>query len=137
MRSFLFFLSILIFSFFNIYSQNNNSDINFIKDEKITWLLEQHKTIQEENTSISGYRVQIYADSGSGSRLRTQRVQSEFRNKYPDTKTYLIYEEPYFKLRAGNFRTRIDARRFLEKLSDDYSHAFIVSDNNIEFPDLE
>ena len=118
------------------YTQAQEGNLKIIQDDKVEWLLNQYKLVNEKNDKIEGYRVQIYSDSGSGSKLRTEKVKKEFDDEYPDIGSYLIYEEPYFKLRVGNFRTRLDARRFLEKISAEYDYAFIVS-ADIEFPEFE
>ena len=105
------------------------------QDEKITFLLHAHRNAMMNRRGIPGYRVHLYMDSGIRSRLNTQKEQAVFEEKYPDQKSYIIYEEPYFKLRAGDFRTRLDARRFLEKIRRDYPAAYIVVDL-INYPDL-
>ncbi len=131
-----FLTNILLLLCFLSYSQDFAVKDTIVQDERIEWLIEQHRRINESQDGVPGFRVQIYADSGSRSKLRTEREKVEFNEKYPDIGTYLIYEEPYFKLRVGNFRTRLDARRFLEKISSKYEYAFIVPDK-IEFPDFE
>ncbi len=126
----------LIFASFISYSQTPGGKVKVVQDERIEWLIKQHKQINESQKGVPGFRVQIYSDSGSRSRLRTEKEKAEFEKKYPETGSYLIYEEPYFKIRVGNFRTRLDARRFLEKISSQYEYAFIVPDD-IEYPDFE
>ncbi len=106
------------------------------QDERIAWLLHAHRHMVSRETGIQGYRVHIYMDSGNRARLNTQRAQAEFERKYPGIKAYIVYDEPYFKLRAGDFRTRLDARRFLEKIRKDYSAAYIVVDR-INFPEMD
>lgn len=106
------------------------------QDENIAWLLHAHRHMVSRQTGIQGYRVHIYMDSGNRARLNTQRAQSEFERKYPGVQAYIVYDEPYFKLRAGDFRTRLDARRFLEKIRKDYSAAYIVIDR-INFPEMD
>ncbi len=135
MRNFIF-LTVLLFIGFLLSAQEPGVNESVVQDEKIEWLIEQHKRINENRDGIPGFRVQIYADSGSRSKLRTEREKVKFDQKYPEVGSYLIYEEPYFKLRVGNFRTRLDARRFLEKISSNYEYAFIVFDK-IEFPEFE
>ncbi len=136
MKSIIFISLALLFAGFLSYSQEPDGKVEFVQDDIIEWLLEQRTEINESREGIQGFRVQIYSDSGIGSRLRTEKVKAEFDEKYPETGSYLIYEEPYFKIRVGNFRTRLDARRFLEKISRKYEYAFIVPDK-IEFPDFE
>ncbi len=106
------------------------------QDEKIAWLLQAHRHAVSRQPGIPGYRVHLYMDSGNRARLNTQHEKAGFLKKYPDVNAYILYEEPYFKLRAGDFRTRVDARRFLEKIRGDYSAAYIVVDR-INFPELE
>lgn len=108
------------------------------QDQNIDWLLQLHRETMERERGIPGFRVQIYMDSGNQARLRTQRARAEFEQKYPDTKAYITYDEPNFKLRVGDFRTRLDARRFLEEIASDYpsDQVYIVIDN-INYPDLQ
>ena len=107
-----------------------------IQDNKTAYLLRAHREAVDRQLGIPGYRIHLYMDSGNRARLNTQREQADFEEEYPDITSYIIYEEPYFKLRAGDFRTRLDARRFLEKIRRDYSSAYIVVDL-INFPQLD
>lgn len=109
---------------------------NVIQNELIAFLLQSHRNAMMEKRGIPGFRVHLYMDSGNRARLNTQREQADFQELYPDRKSYIIYEEPYFKLRAGDFRTRLDARRFLEKIRRDYPAAYIVVDM-INYPELD
>jgi len=109
---------------------------NVYQDDKIAWLLQAHRQVVTRQPGIQGYRVHLYMDSGNRARLNTQKEQAAFEKKYPEVNAYIVYEEPYFKLRAGDFRTRVDARRFLEKVRRDYPAAYIVIDR-INFPELD
>ena len=108
------------------------------QDEKIQMLLDAHRELVKEERGIPGFRIQIYMESGTQARLRTQRARAEFESKYPDVPAYITYDEPNFKLRVGDFRTRLDARRFMEKLTEDYppGSVYIVVDT-INFPELD
>ncbi len=108
------------------------------QNEKIKMLLDAHYLLMQNQQGITGFRVQIFMDSGSQARLRTQRARADFERKYPDNKAYITYDEPNFKLRVGDFRTRLEARRFMEQISEDYppESVYIVIDT-INFPDLD
>ncbi len=108
---------------------------NVFHNEKIGFLLHSHREIMIERLGIPGFRVHLYMDSGNRARLNTQHEQAGFEEKYPDQAAYIVYEEPYFKLRVGDFRTRLDARRFLEKIRRDYPAAYIVVDL-INYPEM-
>lgn len=106
------------------------------QDPRVELLLQQHRDIAIREQGIRGFRVQISTDSGNQSKQRTQRRQAEFDLLFPGVGSYIIFDSPEFKLRVGNFRTRLDAQRFLEKMSGKYPAAFIVVDR-INFPDFE
>ncbi len=106
------------------------------QDHKIEYLLHLHRNAMNDQRGIPGYRVHLYMDSGNRARLNTQHEQADFEELYPEQRSYIVYEEPYFKLRAGDFRTRLDARRFLEKIRRNYPAAYIVVDR-INYPEMD
>ncbi|MFN2394085.1 MAG: SPOR domain-containing protein [Bacteroidales bacterium] len=134
---------ILFLPFFTVLSAQNTQqqsnysiENNYLKrDERVDQLQEAQRKINQRN-GMSGFRVQIYTDSGNRSKLRTDRVKAEFDAQYPKTPSYISYDEPYYKLRVGDFRTRLDAIRFLNKVSSTYLSAIIVVDI-INFPPLD
>lgn len=82
--------------------------------------------------SMPGYRVQIYFGND---RTKAQELRSEFLQLFPSVPAYLVYHQPNFKVRVGDFRTRLEAIGFLNKISGSYQSAFIVPDD-VKLPDL-
>ena len=79
-----------------------------------------------ENNKILGYKVQLYSGK---SKLEATKIKSELNNKYPDElSSVIIYKQPNFKLRAGNFKDRLTAIKYLEILKVEFPSAFIVQD---------
>lgn len=72
-----------------------------------------------------GYRVQI---DFSQQKDAVGKIQSDFSSKYPGVPTYLTYNQPYFKLNVGDFRTKLQAVDFLNHVRKDYPAAFVVAD---------
>jgi hypothetical protein len=54
---------------------------------------------------------------------------------FPEQGVYLMFQSPYYKVRVGDFRTRMDAEGFKQKLLDEFPDAFVVKDE-INFPEL-
>ena len=77
---------------------------------------------------ISGYRIQIAAYSGVNSKSQAEIAKNSFNNLFPYTKSYLIYSEPYFKVRVGNYYTRLEVYKDLETIRLTYPSAYIVPD---------
>ena len=77
---------------------------------------------------INGYRIQIAAYSGVKSKSQAESAKNSFNNLFPYTKAYLIYNEPYFKVRVGNYQSRLQAYKDLETIRLTYPSAYIVPD---------
>lgn len=73
----------------------------------------------------NGFRVQIFTGSD---RNEAYNAQSKFHELYPELKTYIIYSEPNFKVRAGDFRSRLEAAKLLEQLRPQFKSVFIISE---------
>jgi hypothetical protein len=129
----------LIFTLFvskSLYSQNNVSrhNVTVIEDPKIISLVEKH-TYLNEKQKIVGWRVQIFFESGNNSKSRAYNKKGLFMAMYPNTGVYLMFQSPYYKVRVGDFRSRMDAEGFKQKLLGEFPDAFVVKDE-INFPDL-
>ena len=82
---------------------------------------------------MTGFRIQIYFGS---ERAKATEIRADFMKNFPEIASYLIYQQPYFKIRVGDFKTRIEASGFLKKLDDHYTTAFIVPDE-VKLPSSE
>jgi len=107
------------------------------QDVRINTLISKHIAFNENKACIKGFRIQIFFDSGNNSKSGAVTAINEFKNKYSKTEAYLTFQEPNYKVRVGDFRTRMDAQRFLHKIIEEYPNAFIVIDNEINLPNLE
>ena len=67
------------------------------------------------NPKVEGWRVQIMANTD---REQVEEVLQRFRLAYPDTAADWVYDKPYYKLRAGAFRSRPEAVAFVSSLFD-------------------
>lgn len=75
-----------------------------------------------------GYSVLFFSASGNHSGVAAANAEEQFQTLYPGTPTYLSYDAPYYKLKAGNFRTRLEASAFLAQIQNEYPNAFVVRD---------
>jgi hypothetical protein len=132
----IFFLVSCIFITKATFSQNNVSvqKVIVVEDPRIVSLVEKHIYINGKQ-KITGWRVQIFFESGNNSKSRAYSKKGLFMAMYPDAGVYLMYQPPYFKVRVGDFRSRMDAEGFKQKLIGDFPDAFVVKDE-INFPEL-
>ncbi len=86
-------------------------------------------------SKISGYRVRIFFDNKQTARSESEKVAAAFAEYSPQTAIYRVYENPYFKVTVGDFRTKSDAVRFMNSIKETYPQAFITREF-INYPNL-
>jgi hypothetical protein len=84
-------------------------------------------------TSSNGYRIQIFSGSN---RKEAYNVQAKFQSKFPETRTYLSYRDPNFKIKVGDFRSRLEAEKMVEEMKPAFGGLFIISEK-INLPKLD
>src|ERR1035437_38787 len=108
-------------------------DSNIILDKRVNELVLKHVLINEARKGkMKGYRVQIHFGQEKAKALD---IKSKFMAQHKDVASYLDYQQPYFKIRVGDFRTKLEAYKLLQEISGEFSGSFIVSDD-IELPPL-
>ena len=91
-------------------------------------LVEKYKKANYSSQGPEGFRVQIFSEAGNPAKDRADNMLQEFSSAFSDTPVYLTYEQPNFKVRAGDFRTKAEARKLQKRINYQYPGAFIVKD---------
>ena len=68
--------------------------------------------------------------------IKWNKIRNDFVAKYKDISSHVVFEDPNFKVRVGDVRTKSDALKILSQIQEDYKGAYIVKDF-IEFPELD
>ena len=121
-----------IFLAFAAVAKAQKGNVVIVENPQVSTLVEKHKYLNDKQ-KIVGWRVQIFFDSGNNSKSRAFTKKGEFMTKYPDMPVYLMFQSPYYKVRVGDFRSRIDAEGFKQKIVGEFTDAFVVKDE-INFP---
>lgn len=87
------------------------------------------------NKKITGFRVRIFFDNKQDARVHSGNVAGSFAGRFPDIPVYRTYENPYFKVTVGDFRTKSEATVELKRVETEFPSAFIVRET-INFPPL-
>ena len=125
-------------SIHNVDAQDEGSVV-IVQDPAIDTILQKHLEMNEtlllntDNYAIDGYRIQIFEESGNKSSTRAREVMAEFSTKYPDIPVYLSWQAPNFKVRVGDFHSRMEAEGFLNKIKRSYPIAWVIRDK-IKYP---
>jgi len=126
---------VCLFMLVSGFSFAQEGRITLNKDSRVDVLLEKYREICEYEGTIDGFRVQIFFDAGNHSQASANSARTEFLRIYPDADVYIIFEAPYYKVRAGDFRTRIEAYNYFLSIQNQYPNAFIVRDK-ISYPKI-
>lgn len=119
---------ILLFLLFPFLVQGQKTD----NESLALQLVHRHKKVNASKMSMPGFRIQLYFGN---ERMKAQEIKSSFLQKHPTATAYMVYHQPNFKVRVGDFRTRLEAAGFLKLISEDFKTSFIVPDD-VKLPDL-
>ena len=113
-----------------------NGQIKIHQDSRIDTIIKKHIEYNRHQNGIEGYRVQVFFDAGNNSLNRATNVAEQFQLLFPGDTAYISFSEPYYKVRVGDFRTRLDAVGYLQQIITDYPNAFVIRDK-INFPGFD
>ncbi len=118
----LFYLIVLFFPLV-LFSQEINTNTMIQYEDDLEDLIKKHQSIENKN-GINGWRIQI-AFASKKSKITQEKIR--FINRFPNiTSIYLTYNAPYYKLRIGNFRSKIEGQKVKHKIENYYPGAYLV-----------
>ncbi len=80
-----------------------------------------------ESEKIQGFKVQLCSESGNNARQKATSMKSSFLSKYPNYDAQMVWESPNFKVRVGNFTSKLDATLFWRQIVPFFPQAYVVS----------
>lgn len=104
-------------------AKNNEIESSIIDHSNIGSLIGSHKKIIRKSPFAEGYRIQIF---NGNSREEAMKVKSDFYNKFPSIRCYTIYQQPYYKVRVGDYPNPESARNDLKLLGRHFPSSFLV-----------
>jgi hypothetical protein len=90
-------------------------------DERVDQLLDVYKS----SFVLQGYRIQIFSDN---KKQPARDEKAKFLTLYNNVKAHEIYQQPFFKIRVGDFRTKLEAYKFQREIYENFPNSFIVKD---------
>ncbi len=102
-------------------------EIQINEDPRVAQLLRNWTNANRANPKVEGWRVQIMSTTD---RQQVEESRNRFRLQHPDVPAEWTHEKPYYKLRVGAFRNKLEALAFIAVLTD-YAGAYPARDANI------
>jgi hypothetical protein len=108
-------------------------------DQEISGVQRAHETTEGKGTATNeedslvvesefaqGFRIQIYA---TGNIDEANAMKMAAAQKVTEDSIYVVFDPPLYKVRLGDFRTRVEANQKLAALQDEgFPDAWVVSD---------
>src|SRR3954471_3148783 len=85
------------------------------------------------NGLYHGYRLQVL---NTQSREQAYKLKAELLQHFPEQKSYVLYQAPYFKIRFGNFTDKAEALQYKKRLSSIYPQAIYVINDDVEYTSI-
>ncbi len=80
------------------------------------------KKREYNKTHKKGYLIQLY----NGLENIAKNTRKRFKEEFPEIPTELEYKAPEWKVQVGNYKTRLDADRALNKIREKFSGAIVI-----------
>jgi hypothetical protein len=131
---FLMLLSLQVFSQTNEQPARQGKLVIY-QTAEVDTLVERTANANTPKSTLKGYRIQIYSGSN---RVDANKVRTDFLDTYQGEKIYFDYKQPYYKVRIGDYRNKIEAQKMYQSLLLDprFNGVLIVPDE-INFPELK
>jgi hypothetical protein len=111
----LLFLIVLLISSFNGYSQNTTK-----KSEEIKSIISKKRSFND--TYGFGYSIQLY----NGNEQEAKKIKARFAVEFPGNFSKLVYNAPEWKVQVGNYKTKLEADKYLIKFQEKFSGIIAV-----------
>jgi hypothetical protein len=135
MKPIFFFLLLIIFPSCLYSQQDAASDtLKWItRNPQLDMVVNKLKEVNSKKQTMPGYRIQIYFGT---QRSKANEIRALCNTHYPSLQATVSYSQPNFKVRAGDFRTRLEAQKYLRDVELNFPGAFVVPDE-IRLPPLK
>ena len=122
-------------SVFSILASKSNewgAEVQIYQSQYIINAMNNH-LLANKSRVLPGFRVRIFFDNKQNSRSESEAALHRFIVKGLGAAAYRTFQNPFFKVTVGDFRTKSEAVEMLNLLKSDFPTAFIVKEN-INYP---
>ena len=113
----IYFFPVLIFS----QSKNNTLEIN--NEKGIEYLVHKYENILKNTGGINGWRLQLKFKAKESEIIK---IKLKFIKLYPNIPVFLEYQEPYYRIRVGNCRTKLEALKIKYLIKKHFTDTYPV-----------
>lgn len=109
------------------------------KDPRIDLLVKKQIEINEVTTRnarrfVPGFRILVV---NTNDRNKALNAKSKLYQEFPELNVYLMYQAPFYRLKAGNFRDRKEAEDYLPSIQRLFPSGVYVIRDTIDVSPVE
>lgn len=130
---------VMVFITLKSYAQADTSSIIVHKDPRIDMLVKKQIEINEVTTRnarrfVPGFRILVI---NTNDRNKALTAKSKLYQEFPELNVYLMYQAPFYKLKAGNFKDRKEAEDYIPNIQRLFPSGVYVVRDTIEVNPVE
>lgn len=134
MKSLFVFLSLVIFSSSFAQLDSTGTGVLVHKDPRVDLLVRKQSSINNATKkaygrTMRGYRLMVL---NTNKREDAIAAKTKVYTYFPELKAYLVYQSPFFRLKAGNFKTRDEAVKYQKEMAPLFPKGVFIVNDTIE-----
>ena len=99
--------------------------VSITEEPNITRLMNSFVNQSRSTESVQGWRIQLIT---TNDRRKMEAARAKCANLYPGLKAEWKHVSPYYQVRIGAYRTKLELQSFLIELKNDFPNAIPVMD---------
>ena len=113
-----------------------NDTIIVYKDARLDILTSKQAQINKRASQLTssgqykGFRIQVVSTTN---RDLAFKLKADLLARFPDQKTYTLFQSPNFKVRIGNFIKKADAEKFRMQINKLFPAGVFIVEDAIEY----
>jgi len=116
-------LALITFWHCQLSAQTSEGKVRIETNAHIDEMVAQKKDYNKSLETYQGFKIQIYY----GSEKECYEAKKEFKDKFPDISTAIVFSTPQWKLQVGNYRTRLQADNSMVAIKKVYPAAIVLA----------
>ena len=97
-------------------------------------MMNKRMAMMTVNGLYKGYRIQVISTSRRDDAFK---MRADLMTRFPEQKTYVVFQSPNFKVRIGNFIKKEEAEKYKAQLNKIYPQGVYIVDDGIEYTPKE
>lgn len=125
-------ICLMVIGVFSTQAQTGKVYMN--EEGSIRMMLDHRKGLNfEKDRTVKAWSVQVMV---TRDKYEVNKRKYEVQRRFNDVKVDWVFEDPYYRLNAGAFYTKLEAAGLLNKLNMTYPDAYIFKNSKVKPGDL-